>query len=158
MWYLFIQIWLWLLGAFILGWAAHWFICCRGNDSQLPANDNVAKPNANLAVTTPADVTPAVNDNWKPQGFASRPESVDDIKRIKGVGAVIEKTLNELGVYQFQQIASWDSDNVKWVENFLAFPGRIEREDWINQANTLAGGGTTDFAKRVDKGDVDYDS
>jgi len=163
MWYLFIQIWLWLLGAFILGWAAHWFICCRNKDDQYSKDTIIAAPaaatntNKTNAAPSPAPA-PAINDNWKPQGFASRPDSVDDIKRIKGVGAVIEKTLNDLGIYQFSQIASWDSNNVAWVENFLAFPGRIERESWISQANTLASGGTTDFAQRVDKGDVDYDS
>jgi len=89
-------------------------------------------------------------------GFASRPDQVDDLKRIKGIGAVIEETLHGLGIYQFRQISDWSSDNTAWVENFLSFPGRIAREDWIEQARTLAVGGTTDFAKRVDKGDVNY--
>ena len=71
---------------------------------------------------------------------------------------MIEKTLNELGVYQFEQIASWDSNNCAWVDNFLAFPGRIAREDWVEQAKTLARGEVTDFAKRVDKGDINYKS
>lgn len=155
MWYLFIEIWLWLLVAFILGWAAHWFLCCRGKDSEVTSDNSIAvqSTSANLKATVAA---PAINDSWKPKGFATRPDSVDELKRIKGVGAVIEKTLHELGVYQFNQIADWDSNNVLWIENFLAFPGRIDREDWTNQARTLAGGGTTDFSKRVDKGDVNY--
>ncbi len=98
----------------------------------------------------------SISNDWRPMGFSSAPESVDDIKRIKGIGAVIEKTLNELGIYQFSQIAEWTEDNISWVENSLAFPGRIARENWIEQARTLADGGTTDFAKRVDKGDVEY--
>jgi len=36
----------------------------------------------------------------------------------------------------------------------MSFPGRIEREDWIAQAKTLATGGETEFSKRVDSGDV----
>ncbi len=43
---------------------------------------------------------------------------------------------------------------MKWA-NRLAFPGRIEREDWVKQAKVLAKGGTTAFAKRVDKGEVE---
>ena len=37
----------------------------------------------------------------------------------------------------------------------MSFPGRIEREDWINQAKTLAEGGETEFSKRVDAGEVE---
>jgi len=66
----------------------------------------------------------------------------DDLKRIKGVGPVIEKTLNGEGVYNFQQVADFNDDNVKWVNNHISFPGRIEREDWIGQAKALAKGET----------------
>lgn len=93
----------------------------------------------------------------KPQVFIDAPEQIDDLKRIKGIGGVLEKTLNELGVYQFGQIASWDDENAAWVDNFLSFSGRIDREDWIGQAKTLSNGGTTEFAAKVDKGDVGYD-
>lgn len=98
----------------------------------------------------------AVQDDWKPQGFASIPADADDLKRIKGIGSVIEKTLNELGIYQFKQISQWSNENIQWVESFIAFPGRIDRENWIEQSRTLSAGGTTEFAKRVDKGDLDY--
>lgn len=26
MWYLFLQIWVWLLAAFVLGWVSHWLL------------------------------------------------------------------------------------------------------------------------------------
>ena len=153
MWWLFTEIWIWILVAFVLGWAAHWFICCRGKDDEHVEINGTAQQTASVASVAAA---PVVSESWKPQGFAERPDAVDDLKRIKGVGAVIEKTLHELGVYQFNQVASWDSNNTLWIENFLAFPGRIEREDWVNQAKTLAEGGATAFSQRVDKGDVDY--
>jgi predicted flap endonuclease-1-like 5' DNA nuclease len=97
-------------------------------------------------------------DIARPVGFDAPPSDADDSKRIKGIGSVIEKTLNELGIYQFKQIAAWNDENVSWVESSLAFPGRITRENWIEQAKTLSEGGTTEFAKRVDKGSVDYNS
>ena len=171
MWYLFGQVWLLLLIAFVLGWITHWFFCCRKDDDELhdssfkPSNiSDTARPvvtETKVATAAPvvpdaAPAAPIVKDEWKPQGFVNQPDKVDDLKRIKGIGAVIEKTLNELGIYQFDQISSWDADNVSWVENFIAFPGRINREDWINQAKTLGAGGTTDFAKRVDQGELDY--
>ncbi len=152
--YLFLQVWVLLLIAFVLGWIAHWFFCCKKNKEQTIEAVNTSSLKAATAAPKPATVT--VSDEWKPQGFASRPDKVDELKRIKGIGAVIEKTLNELGIYQFSQISDWSNDQTAWVENFISFPGRIQREGWIDQAKTLDSGGTTEFAQRVDKGDVGY--
>ncbi len=78
----------------------------------------------------------------------------DDLKRIKGIGPKIENTLNELGIYHFDQIAQWSDKTVEWIDNYLSFKGRIERENWISQAKKLAKGEETAFSKRVDKGEV----
>lgn len=78
----------------------------------------------------------------------------DDLKKIKGIGPAIEKLLNSLGVFYFRQIADWDRSHVAWVDQRLQFPGRIDREDWINQAQTLKAGGETEFATRYDKGET----
>ncbi|MBX2847879.1 MAG: hypothetical protein KTR16_06150 [Acidiferrobacterales bacterium] len=157
MWYLFLQVWFLLLIAFVLGWLAHWFFCCRNKEQVVEPISTTSAVTASAVTNVVDEPAPIeISDEWKPQGFASRPDQVDDLKRIKGIGGVIEKTLHELGVYQFSQVAEWSNDNVAWVENFIAFPGRIDREGWINQAKTLNMGGTTEFANRVDKGDVEY--
>ena len=78
----------------------------------------------------------------------------DDLKRVRGIGPANEKKLNGLGVYHFSQIAAWTAENAKWAGSFMAFPGRIEREDWIAQAKILATGAETAFSKRVDAGEV----
>jgi NADH-quinone oxidoreductase subunit E len=65
----------------------------------------------------------------------------DDLKRIKGVGPKIEGILNGLGIYHFSQIADWTRDNVEWVDGYLKFKGRIDRDDWISQARQFAGEG-----------------
>lgn len=78
----------------------------------------------------------------------------DDLKRIKGIGPQNERKLHGLGVYHFAQFAAWSAENAKWAGSFMAFPGRIEREDWIAQAKVLATGAETAFSKRVDAGDV----
>ena len=168
MYYLFLQIWVWLLIAFVLGFFVARWLCCRNHKNEVKDTSDVAavanpiQTNINAepakSATPAKPAAPIISDDWKPALFAQAPDSVDDIKRIKGIGAVIEKTLNELGVYQFEQIASWDKDNSAWVDNFLAFPGRIDREDWVEQAKLLARGESTEFAKRVDKGDVNYKS
>ena len=79
---------------------------------------------------------------------AARPERLDapnggikdDLKEISGIGPKIETTLNELGIFHFHQIASWTRDNVAWVDGYLSFKGRIDREKWIEQSKELAGG------------------
>jgi len=62
----------------------------------------------------------------------------DDLKQIKGVGPAIEKTLNDLGIFRFNQIAEmseYDIDRV--AQRLKGFRSRIYREDWIGQARDL---------------------
>ncbi len=91
----------------------------------------------------------------RPQGIAAPiGGKKDNLQRIKGIGKVNEGKLNDLGIYHFSQISAWSPSQARWVGTFLAFSGRIEREDWLGQAKVLAQGGETAFAKRVDKGEV----
>ena len=71
---------------------------------------------------------------------APRDGEPDDLKRIKGVGKVIEGKLNDLGIYHFDQVANWSRKEVNWVTTFLSFKGRVDRENWIEQAKDLAAG------------------
>lgn len=62
----------------------------------------------------------------------------DDLKLIKGVGPVIEKTLNDLGIYRFNQIAEMSELDIDRVAQQLkGFRSRIYREDWVGQARNL---------------------
>lgn len=80
----------------------------------------------------------------RPAGFAAaRGGQADDLKLIKGIGPQNEERLHALGIWHFSQIAAWTPENVQWVGTYLAFPGRIEREDWVAQAATLARTATT---------------
>lgn len=64
--------------------------------------------------------------------------SRDDLKLIKGVGPAIEKTLNELGISRFDQIAQMSEYDIDRVAHRLkGFRSRIYREDWIGQARDL---------------------
>ncbi len=70
--------------------------------------------------------------------FSSPPSAPDDLKKIRGIGRVLERTLNELGVYEFAQIAGFTAQDVAWIDSHLAaFKGRIQRDDWVNQARQL---------------------
>ncbi len=70
-----------------------------------------------------------------------RDGGADDLKRISGVGPKLEGVLNELGFYHFDQIAAWGPSEVAWVDARLKFKGRIERDNWIDQATEFANEG-----------------
>jgi predicted flap endonuclease-1-like 5' DNA nuclease len=66
------------------------------------------------------------------------PAERDDLKRLKGVGPKLETMLNEMGIYRFDQIATFTPDNLAWVDaNLTAFKGRPTRDDWVSQAKAL---------------------
>jgi predicted flap endonuclease-1-like 5' DNA nuclease len=117
--------------------------------------ESVAKSPAARSAPNPP-VVPVAGDGLegsKPAGLdAPRDGKADDLKRIRGIGKQNEGRLHGLGIWHFDQIANWSAPEATWVGGFLAFPGRIEREDWVAQAKILAAGGITDFAKRADAG------
>ncbi len=84
-----------------------------------------------------------------------RAGEVDDLKRIRGIGVLIEKKLNAMSVTGYVQIANWSAGDIDKVSQTLDFKGRIERENWVEQARILASGGQTEFSRRVDRGDPD---
>ncbi|MET3791131.1 ATP-binding cassette domain-containing protein [Aquamicrobium terrae] len=69
---------------------------------------------------------------------APRGGKADDLQLVKGIGPVNEKKLNAHGIYHFDQIAAWKKADIAAAEAYLAFDGRIAREDWIGQAKALA--------------------
>jgi len=62
----------------------------------------------------------------------------DDLQKIKGIGAVLEQKLKALGVRRFDQIAAWTDADVERINDQINFPGRIEREAWVEQAKALS--------------------
>lgn len=102
-----------------------------------------AKPAAKPA---PAAAVASVDDKNRPAGIA-KPAQVDDLKMISGVGPKIEGILHSLGIYTFAQVASWKKAEREWVDGYLKFKGRIEREDWLKQAKALAKGGEAEYIK-----------
>ncbi len=99
----------------------------------VPAPAPIAAAPANAAVEP---VRMARMD--RPRGIAmARNGKPDDLLRISGVGPKNEKILHSLGYFHFDQIADWTPENVAWVDDHLRFGGRIDREEWINQARLL---------------------
>ncbi len=62
----------------------------------------------------------------------------DELARISGIEPEIAERLGALGVWTYAQIARWSEENARWIGSYLAFPGRVEAENWIVQARELA--------------------
>ena len=110
MWYLFFQIWIWLALAFILGLLLGCWLArkCCKKETQ------------------------AI------QQFTSIADNPDDLQKINGIGKVLEKKLNKLGIYTFAQIAAFSKKDIDSINETLSFKGRIEREKWVSQAKKLS--------------------
>ncbi|MFB9952909.1 NADH-quinone oxidoreductase subunit E [Rhizobium puerariae] len=89
---------------------------------------------------------PSLDDKNRPKGI-ERPATPDDLQLISGVGPKIEATLHELGIFTFAQVAAWKKAEREWVDGYLNFRGRIERDDWVKQAKALAKGGEAEYIK-----------
>lgn len=79
--------------------------------------------------------------------FAAPEGGADDLKMISGVGPVLEKKLNAIGVTQFAQLAAFSEDDIRKLDDALSFRGRIERDEWVKQAEVLARGGAEEYRK-----------
>ncbi len=96
-------------------------------EAKKPAEKKAA-PKAEKADDKPADAAPLFK---APEG------KPDDLKKISGVGPVLEKKLNALGITKYAQVAAFTKAEIDQVDDVLSFKGRIEREDWLSQAKKL---------------------
>lgn len=93
--------------------------------------------------------TPSSARRVKPAMLAAaRNGAPDDLTLIDGVSLQQQSTFYSLGVFHFDQIAAWTPENAAWVDNYLRLRGRIESEEWIEQAADLAREGPA-AARRV---------
>ena len=106
-----------------------------------------AKPNlkaAAVASTGEAAAEKPAKAAKKTEAKAEAPAAAtgfkDDVKLIGGVGPALEKKLAAAGVTSLTQIAAWTAEDVARFDEELNFKGRIEREEWIDQAKELIAG------------------
>ncbi|TAG18361.1 MAG: NADH:ubiquinone oxidoreductase [Rhodobacterales bacterium] len=76
--------------------------------------------------------------------------TADNLKEIEGIGPAMEKLVNELGFYHFDQIASWSDADVAVVDGEMkSFKGRISRDRWVAQAKLIVSEGLEAFRERA---------
>ena len=92
-------------------------------------------------VATPTVAKPkAAKARSKPKLLEDRPDQVDPLTKIKGVGPGLEKQLHALGIYTFAQLSDLNDEQLAWLDdNLMTVKGRCIRDDWSGQANSLQG-------------------
>ena len=114
-----------------------------------PADGKVAEPAARAEATAAAAPTapkPSLDDPNRPKGV-DKPATPDNLQLISGVGPKIEGILHSLGIYTYAQVAGWQENERNWVDAYLNFKGRIDRDDWVRQAKALADGGEAEYIR-----------
>ena len=71
-------------------------------------------------------------------GFAHKYEA-NNLTLIDGLGLWVEERLNTLGIYTFNQISKLTHTDIETITEVLELiPGRIEQDNWVDQARELA--------------------
>lgn len=98
-----------------------------------------AKPKTKVKSPAPKAVAADAGAGEQPELLKKPNGEADDLKKLSGLGPKLEASLNEIGVYHYSQIASWTAEQSAWIDASLKLRGRIERDNWIDQAKDLAG-------------------
>jgi NADH-quinone oxidoreductase subunit E len=119
------------------------------------AKPAAAKPAATKPAATKAAKVVDPDAPAKPKVLkAARKGQADDLKKIEGIGPVMEKLCHELGFFHFDQIAAWTPQEVAWVDdNLKTFKGRVTRDKWVAQAKIIVEQGMEEFLRRAKTND-----
>ena len=70
--------------------------------------------------------------------FDANTDTADDLKKVKGIGPKMEKTLNQIGIFTFAQVSRMTEKEYNLLDSITkSFPGRAQRDDWAGQAKNL---------------------
>ncbi len=85
----------------------------------------------------PAKTGPGKADLGDQPLFTPPSEPPDDLEQIRGIGPVLKRRLNDLGITTFAQIAAFSEADLERIDAVLDSKGRIAREEWVEQAKAL---------------------
>lgn len=124
-----------------------------------PKPKAAAKPKAAKAKAEPKPkaakaAKPQASQPAPPQGLvrldAPRGGKADGLQEIEGIGPALEKLVNSLGFYHFDQIAGWSEADIATVDAEMKnFKGRIARDKWVEQARIIVTDGLEAFRERA---------
>lgn len=132
---LLLEIVIYLLLAGIIGFVVGWLV--RGGDNKR----SIEVQESTDIQSNAQDETPQTTEKPMPSNLIlltqAREEGKDQLSLLKGIGTVLEGKLNQLGIYHFEQIASWNLEEQAWIGTQILFPKKVEREEWVKQAKEL---------------------
>jgi predicted flap endonuclease-1-like 5' DNA nuclease len=117
----------------------------------VPKPDTATKPKTTPAAkaATSASKKPAPKPAAAVKATTAAPQIPDDIALLKGVGPKLVALLQSMGVTSLEQIAAWSPADVTEIDSKLGtFAGRINRDNWVDQAKLLTTGDVTAFEKK----------
>jgi large subunit ribosomal protein L19 len=76
-----------------------------------------------------------LNAAWK--GFKKQKGEPDDLTQIKGIDVDLAARLRQLNAIKLEQIANLSDEDMANIDETLQLNGRIEKDDWIGQAQAL---------------------
>lgn len=116
-----------LLVGWLIEWLIDYFYWRRRYAEKVPEN---APPMAAVSTVSSS------RDVESPPAMKVTP---DDLKIIKGIGAVIESKLNEAGIYTFEQLGNLTPDDLRRILG-KAIERLANEESLLQQARDLARG------------------
>ncbi|CAL2081142.1 Predicted 5' DNA nuclease, flap endonuclease-1-like, helix-3-turn-helix (H3TH) domain [Tenacibaculum sp. 190524A02b] len=142
-----LELFFWMLGAFLIGYFFAWQYFKNKFQTKLEDNEETIVELKNEMQSTirarktvergGIEIKQPKNLNFDVIGSANE-ENKDDLTLIKGIGEFIEKKLNQIGIYNLDQISKLDKENIDTITDLIQFfPGRIVRDDWKGQAKQL---------------------
>jgi NADH-quinone oxidoreductase subunit E len=106
-----------------------------------PAEPKAVAPKPMIQKTTAPKTAKSVVESAPELLKKPRTGKGDDLELIWGVGPKLAEMLNDMGIWHFDQIASWGKAELNWVDDRLTgFKGRASRDEWVKQSKKLAKG------------------
>jgi predicted flap endonuclease-1-like 5' DNA nuclease len=100
--------------------------------AQAPGSAAPTVPRVAVPVAVPSEERDAAADGG--------PVAVDELRSIDGIGTETSKRLRSLGITSIEQIAAWSPQDVRSIAAQIELDvERIEREDWVGQAQDASG-------------------
>ena len=110
----------------------------RAHRDLLACQQSLARAEARLQAAGNDDPAPAMRRPPSPAAKSIVIEERDDLKKIYGIGPFIERKLAEIDVTTYRQIAAMNDADIERVSTYINyFPGRIERDGWLDSARRL---------------------
>ncbi|NNF79385.1 MAG: EAL domain-containing protein, partial [Rhizobiales bacterium] len=96
--------------------------------------DNLAKQSA------PSRPAATLAPNMPPPAARPLPARTDELTRIAGIDADTARQLAQMNYGTYRKIANLTATDIALVDDKLGSPGRVDREEWIRQANEILRG------------------